>query len=260
MKLKTAIIFMLICIMITPFCANAQSISVKFGDINEHSFTVDLPSGYDTIVSEDLNRNSDYFTDLPLTKNEAIEKFNNGALLCAYASDKSGEISITSSTDSFAAEIGNLTPMSDEAKQIVVSDLKSTLEEQGHIMLYQPQLVHIGEYDFISYTARIGNTEKGYSYAAAFTVIGGNVYEITCYNAAAIPDDETVDTTEKIIKSFHLNIKGNKSQITVNGVQSFFAVAAICIAAVVALLSVISIVNSIKNRRRDETVRLRKRD
>lgn len=260
MRFKTAIIFMLICIMITPFCVSADSVSVKFGDVNEHSFSVNLPGSYDVIVSEDLNRDSDYFTNLPLTKNEAIEKFNNGALLCAYADDKSGEISITSSTDDFAGEIGNLTPMPDDAKQMVISDLKATLEQQGHIMLYHPEIIHIGEYDFISYTARIGNTEKGYSYAAAFTVIGGNVYEITCYNASAIPDDATVEATENIIKSFHLNIKGDKAQISVNGVQSFFAVVAICIAAVVALLSVISIVNAIKNRRRDETVRLRKRD
>lgn len=240
--------------------AKTQTVSIDFFEDKENSIELSLSSDYLYFTDEDVDKNADYFKNMPIDKNEAIEQIREGTYLNAFSESKGSQIVLKITSDNFSETIGNFSPMDDNDKASVVKSFKSVYEQGGHSFLTEPDIIEVDGYDFIRLNCRYGSGDKGFSYKSILTIIGGNCYEIVSYNKMSVPDDEISEEFDELVSSIKMDIKGEQGQIT----KSFFMSALAIIVAIIAVIIIISMIYSlireyIVHKNHNEKVRLKKR-
>lgn len=260
-KLKCLICLMLIVLMFsTPALAKSETVSIGFFEDKENSIEITLPSDYLYFTADDVDKNADYFKNMPIDKNEAIEQIREGTYLNAFSESKGSQIIIKITSDNFTETIGNFSPMDDNDKASVIKSFKSTYEQSGHSFLTEPDTVEIDGYDFIRFNCRYGSGDKGFSYKSVLTIIGGNSYEIVCYNKMSVPDDEITEEFDDLISSVEMNIKGESGQITKSFFMSVLTILVIIVAVFIMISMIYSLIREyIVYKNHNEKVRLKKR-
>lgn len=257
--LKSLLIAISLFILISPTVfAKSSTVSVDF---DENSVSIDLPDGYIYYTNTDIDKSTDYFNSMPIDKNDAIEKINNGTYIDAFSEKSGSQITLNITTDKFSQTIGNFTPMDDNDKQSVIKNFKSILNQNGQEYISEPKIIEIDGYDFIEFNCRVGSGENGFNYKNIISVIGGNCYEIVCFNKLNLPDEEVSDEFNDIIDSVDLDIKGETGEIVKSFLMSVITVIVIIFAVIVVLLMIYSLIKEfLSYRNHADKVQLKKRN
>lgn len=240
--------------------AKAQTVSIDFFEDKENTIELSLPSEYLYFTDDDIDKNADYFKNMPIDKNEAIKQIRNGTYLNAFSESKGAEITLKITSDSFSEAIGNFSPMDDNDKASVIKNFKSIYEQSGHSFLQEPEIIEVDGYSFIKFNCRYGNGDKGFSYKSVLTIIGGYCYELVSYNKMSVPDDEVSAEFDEIVSSVKIDIKGEQGQITKSYFMSALAVIVIIIAVIIIISMIYSLIREyIVHKNHNEKVKLKKR-
>lgn len=255
-----AVIIACSALMMCGFTVSADSnVSLKSG-IADISLTV--PSGFTSVTADDLDKSSDYFKNLPITKNEAINRIESGILLDSFSNDKMREIrfsvfesntlgkyvvSSAARSDSGTGSnlikgINNFSALEESERQRVITAITDELKSEGHTFLSTPCEIEIDGYKFIRSYARIGSSTSGYTYTSVMTIFGGKCYELTCYNNTPMLEQEQIDENDEVVSSLKLKIKGNDGELAANKFSSALTIIAIFVAIAVIFGIVISFV------------------
>lgn len=248
--------------MTACFTANAarkSSVSLHSGSAD---ISLSIPSGFTTVTSDDLDKPSDYFKSLPITKNEAIGRIESGILLDAFSNDKTREIRFSvfesnklgkyavssvagsqpGTESNLIKGINNFSALGASERQKVISAIADELKSEGHTFLSTPSEIELSGYKFIRSYARIGSSTSGYTYTSVMTVFGGKCYELTCFNNMPMLEQEQIDENDEIVSSLKLKIKGNDGEIAANKFSSALTFIVIFLAIAVIFGVVISFV------------------
>ncbi len=260
-RLKCFLCLVLLVLMFSvSVSAKETQISIDFFDEKENNIELKLPSDYLYFTNDDVDKNADYFNNMPIDKNAAIEQIRNGTYLNAFSESQGSQVILKITSDNFSQSIGNFTPMDENDKNSVIKSFKNNFEQSGHSFLTEPEVIEIDKYSFMSFNCRYGSGDKGFSYKSVLTIIGGNCYELVRYNKASIPDDEAADEFEKIISTVKMNIKGEKGQIAKSYFMSVLTIIVIIVAAIIIVAMIYSLIREyLVHKNHNEKVRLKKR-
>lgn len=238
--------------------AKSENITVEFQD---NSIELTLSSDYVYFTANDVDKQSaDYFKNMPVDKKQARELVKDGTYFSAFSEKNGSQITINITSDSFTQTVENFTPMDDNDKLSVIKSFKSILEREGHSFLSEPSVTEIDGYDFIEFNCRIGSGDIGYSYKSYMTIIGGNCYELVCYNKMSIPDDEITEQFSEIVSSVEMNIKGETAGIIKSFAMSAFTIIGIIIAVIIVIAMIYSLIREfIVHKNHSEKVKIKKR-
>lgn len=252
----------------TASAAGNSSVTLQSGTAE---ISLSVPSGFTTITSDDLDKPSDYFKNLPITKNEAISRIESGILLNAFSNDKTREIRFsvfesnklgkyavstvvgtqTSDENNLIKGINNFSALSESERQKVISAISDELKVEGHTFLSTPSEIELSGYKFIRSYARIGSSTSGYTYTSVMTIFGGKCYELTCFNNMPMLEQEQIDENEEIVSSLKLKIKGNDGEIAANKFSSALTFVVIFLAIAVIFGVVVSFVKPLLQKGED---------
>lgn len=251
---------LLFAVLSVPVLARTQTVSIDFFEDNDNHIEVNLPSDYLYFTDNDVDKNADYFKNMPIDKNEAIEQIREGTYLNAFSEKSGSQFVLKITSDNFSKAIGNITPMDENDKASVMKSFKATFEQNGHSFLTEPDIVEIDGYDFIRFNCRYGSGEKGFSYKSVLTIIGGNCYEFVRYNKMSVPDDDATEEFDNITSSIKMKIKGETSQIVKSIFLSIFTIIVTIIACLILISMIYSLIREfIVYRNHNEKVRIKKR-
>ncbi|MBQ2676904.1 MAG: hypothetical protein IJF54_05865 [Clostridia bacterium] len=236
-------------------CFNVAALSVSDED---SEYKVDIPKNFYCYTQDDIYKDSSFFNKMPIDKQQAIQRVRNGTVIDAFSKDGMREIKLTVGSDKLSEELVNLSPLSDEQIKNIADTLKSGIEQNAGTVLWVKS-TDLSGYKFIKYCVRVGSSDTGYCYTTMMTVIGGKFYELTCYDSAAVVNDEMAAANDEVFSSFKLNVKAPKGM----GFNTFYQVVSVIVIIVCALVIVVigySFVMQLVNRRKtDENQELLKR-
>lgn len=253
-------LILLVLLFSTTVGAKSSQISINFFEDKDNNIQLSLPSDYLYFTNDDVDKNADYFKNMPIDKNTAIEQIRNGTYLNAFSEEKNSQIILKITSDNFSQSIGNFSPMDENDKKSVIKSFRTDFEQSGHAFLTEPEVIEIDNYEFMCFNCRYGSGEKGFSYKSILTIIGGNCYELVKYNKASIPDDEMADEFNNIVSTIKINIKGETGQIVKSYFMSVMIIIVIIVAAIIVIAMIYSLIREyIVYKNHNEKVRLKKR-
>ena len=243
----------------TTALAKGQKVSLT--DSLENEISISLDSGYVYYTLDDIDKDSSYFSSLPIDKNEAREEIANGTYMQAFCESEGVQVVIKVTTDNFSQSIGNLTQMDEGETQAVMKSFKASLELQNHALLKEPEVTEIDGYKALDFLCRAGSGESGFSYRSLITIIGSRCYEFTFLSTTSIPDEMTKRSFDDMIDSINLSIKGETGEIVKSVFMSVLSILAIVVACAIGLVFAYSLVMEFINaRKHSDKVRLKKRN
>lgn len=250
---------LLVSLFSTTALAKGQNVSLT--DSLENEISISLGDGFVYYTLNDIDKDSSYFSSLPIDKNEAREKISNGTYLQAFCESEGVQVVIKVTTDNFSQSIGNLSQMDENETASVLKSFKASLELQNHAFLKEPQVTEVDGYKALDFLCRVGSGESGFSYRSLITIIGSRCYEFTFFNTSSIPDEMTKRSFEDMINSIDLSIKGETSEIVKSFFMSALSIVAIIVACLIGLTFAYSLVMEfVSARKHSDKVRLKKRN
>lgn len=213
MKIKKLLCAGIAAVLSIAFSINAGAYTYK-----NDSYTVDLdiPSGYLVYNSE-----SEPSGDNSIAK-KVKSRIEDGMVIDAIEPTGKTEITVYRTSDDLSQTIGNFTPLSSDTKQSFAHEYKTGLSKNEHVFLQEPEIITVGGRDYIRVIARVGSSTGGYSYLSYVTVIAGSYYEATVYMPETIPTDDRISESEKILKSFRIDIASIDENLGKNMLSQVF--------------------------------------
>lgn len=168
---------------------------------------IDIPDGYLIYNCESSLDSSD---DI---QKKVRSRIADGMIIDALEPDGKTEITVYTASDALSQLIANYTVLDDSSRQSFSDEYKKGLSKNEHVFLCEPETVTVGEYDYLRVLARVGSSTGGYSYLSYVTVIGGSYYEASVYMPQTIPTEEEIAKSEKILKTFRIDVGGMTDSI-----------------------------------------------
>jgi len=241
------IVFLLIFVLIFLIPCSAVTASYDDKDNNTvNEITIDIPDGFHVVTREDLNSDSKDFADIPLSKMKIQQDFTNGVVLYAFADEKNCQITVSVKDDGFSKEIMNLSVLTDaNINRVMDSIIDKTKENKTLTILENGYITETGGFKYINYTVREGDSETGYTYSSAVTIIGGKYIEITVFRSSPLLNDNLKDINNSIFSSAEIHIGTSADEVKNTFFQSFASVATIIGAVILIIFILYSFIKDI---------------